>query len=243
LSKSTRDQLIQLWNAGVSVSRAWEAYAAPDLKKRWAELQKPSAMNAFTEGVAKASVAEADGLAKLQIAFESPQKILSARASLQTTLQNNILRYIADGHLHGFGYELPRKLSGAPVAIPKGAWAGRCDWSAERLSFRGLEFVDIRLTTNRIRNEILERGTVDATPTRPAGRPSVGPAIEKAFHALNKAGEIDSELSQMSHYPKVRKWLELNYPDLPVPPAHMSGKTIQKYFSPLFKALRDSHKL
>ncbi|WP_155846027.1 hypothetical protein [Celeribacter ethanolicus] len=156
---------------------------------------------------------------------------------IEPVFDTGILSYVSSGHLHGFGYELPRSLSSAPVAIPKAAWAGNCDWANGTLSFRGLEFVDVRLTTNRIRNEILERGVVDKTPTTPAGRPGVGPAIEEAFQTLLQDGQIDVSASQASHYPKIRAWLELNKPDLPVPPAHLSDKTIYKYFSPLFKGL------
>jgi hypothetical protein len=225
------------------MSRAWVTYAAPDLKDNWEELKKPSAMDAFEKGLAKASTSNAETVAKAKMIFEEPQKILAERSLLKTKLQKNILGYVAGGHLHGFGYEMPRRLSDAPAAIPKAAWAGHCDWNEGRLSYRGLEFVDVRLTTNRIRNEVLERGTVDTTPIRPNGRPSVAPAVKAAFHALNTAGEIDPEAPQMSHYPKVRRWLELNHPDLPVPPAHMSDKTIHKYFSNLFNELKKIHNL
>lgn len=145
-------------------------------------------------------------------------------------------------HLYGFGYELPRSLSSVPVAIPKEAWAGKCDWTNGTLTYRGLEFVDIRLTTNRIRNEVLERGFVDKTPTNPAGRPGVGPAIKSAFHTLQNEGQIDPNASLLSHYPKIKAWLELNKPDLPVPPAHIYNETIRKYISPLFKDLSKTNK-
>ncbi|KUJ85179.1 hypothetical protein AVO45_16870 [Ruegeria marisrubri] len=232
-----------MWHKGVPMTQAWVTYAKPDLKERWAELQQRSASDAFEKGAAMASASEGDAVAKIQMALEGPQKILRARTELRETLQKNILKYIAGGHLHGFGYELPRKVSSAPVAIPKAAWAGRCDWTGGALSYRGLEFVDIRLTTNRIRNEILERGNVDTTPTRAPGRPSVKRDIEAAFHGLHEAGEIDPEASQMSHYPKVKRWLELHRPDLEVPPAYISDKTIQKYFAPLFNELKESSKL
>jgi len=94
-----------------------------------------------------------------------------------------------------------------------------------------------------IRNEILERGNVDKTPVRSPGRPGVRQAIEDAFHALNDAGRIDPKASQMSHYPKVRDWLEKNRPDLKVSPAHMSGKTINKYYASLFNELKKAHNL
>lgn len=237
LADYSKDQLGRLHRSGVSLSKSWLTYAHPELKAEWQELQKPSAFEALRKGIEAATSMDGDIAAKTAHALEGPQAILSARADLERKLKANILSYVSSGHIHGFGYELPRSLSSAPVAIPKAAWAGKYDWDNGTLSFRGLEFVDVRLTTNRIRNDILERGVVDKTPTNPAGRPGVGPAIEDAFRALHEAGEIDASASQASHYPKVRAWLELNKPDLPVPPAHLSDKTIYKYFSPLFKGL------
>ena len=233
----TKDDLERLHAAGVELQTAWVRYAHPDLKAEWQRLQGQSALEALSRDAQSASEVEGDIAAKLSHAVAGSQAILSSRAALERRLKTATLSYIAQGHLHGFGFDLPRAVSSAPVAIPKAAWAGQCDWSSGALSFKGLEFVDIRLTTNRIRNETLERGQVDKTPTNPAGRPGVGAAIVEAFHALHKAGEINASASQSSHYPKVKAWLELNKPDLSVPPASISEKTLYKYFSPLFKDL------
>lgn len=237
MTEITKDSLERLHAAGVGLQTAWVKYAHPDLKTEWQRLQDQSALEALNRGVQAASEVEGDIAAKLSHAFAGSQAILSSRAALERRLKIATFSYIAQGHLHGFGFELPRALSSAPVAIPKAAWAGKCDWSSGTLSFKGLEFVDIRLTKNRIRNEIMERGQVDKSPTSPTGRPGIGAAIVDAFHALQKAGEIDASTSQSSHYPKVRAWLELNKPDLSVPPASISKKTLYKYFSPLFKDL------
>mgnify|MGYP000005134790 CR=1 FL=1 len=233
----TEEQLKRLHKSGATLSKAWLFYAHPDLKSQWEELQKKSAVEAFQSGIEKADAMDGDAMTKLYTALSGSQAILVARGELADRLKANILSYISNGHLHGFGYERPRHLSSAPVAIPKAAWAGKCDWAKDTLSYKGLEFSDVRLTTNRIRNEVLERGVVDKSPTSPAGRPGVGPAIEAAFHALHAAGEINPKESQSSHYPKVRAWLELHHPNLSVPPASLSKKTIYRYFSPLFKGL------
>jgi len=237
MAEITKDQMERLHRSGVSLSKSWLTYAHPDLKTEWQDLQKQSPMEALQKDALAASEIDGDMTAKLTHAFSGFGKLTGARSDLKNKLQANTLSYVSGGHLRGFGYELPRSVSSSPVAIPKAAWAGKCDWANGTLSFRGLEFVDVRLTTNRIRNEILERGVVDKTPTNPAGRPGVGNAIAEAFDALHKAGQIDASASQASHYPKVRAWLELNKPDLPVPPAHLSDKTMYKYFSPLFKGL------
>ena len=233
-------QLVQCHKKGVALNSAWITYAHPELKSQWQALKQQSPLEALTKGAAATADDEGDILQKFSQALTEPSKIWRARAELEKQLKANILGYIKNGHLHGFGFEPPRKLASIPVAIPKEAWAGKCDWAAGTLHYRGLNFADVHLTTNRLRNEILERGHVDTPETRAPGRPSVAPAIEAAFHALLKTGDIDPAASQMSHYPKVRKWIELNHPDVPVSPAHMSDKTIQKYFSKLFNALKES---
>ncbi|NOC85618.1 MULTISPECIES: hypothetical protein [unclassified Ruegeria] len=238
MSQPTTNQLDRLWRSGFAMTQAWVVYAEPKLKERWEELQRSSAISALEDGMTKASAMEADAVTKFQMLLEGPQKILEARNTVRQTLQENILKYIAGGHLHAYGFEPPRKVASTPIAIPNAAWSGRCNWDEGKLSFRGLEFIEVRLTTNCIRNEILERGHVDTTPSRAPGRPSVKSDIEAAFHALHEAGEIDPTASQMSHYPKVRRWLELNRPDLDVPPAQMSDKTIHRIFSPFFNDLK-----
>ncbi len=233
----TKGNLERLHSAGVGLQAAWVRYAHPDLKAEWQRLKGQSALEALSRDAQAASDVDGDIAAKLSHALAGSQAILSSRAALERRLKSALLSYIEQGHLHGFGFELPRRVSSAPVAIPKTAWAGQCDWSSGTLSFRGLAFVDIRLTTSRLRNEILERGHVDKTSTNPAGRPGVGAAIVDAFHALHKSGEIDPSASQASHYPKVRAWLELNKPNLSVPPASISDKTLYRHFSPIFKGL------
>lgn len=237
MANATRDQIIALHNAGVALPRAWLTYAHPDLKAKWQGLQEQSVIDVLNTDAKAAAAIEGDLVAKLSQSFARSQALLRERGDLEQRLKSNILGYIAKGNLIGFGYELPRSLTSVPVRIPKEAWGGTCDWHKAMLRFRGLEFVDVRLVTKRIRNEILERGVVDTTPTSPAGRPGVASAIEAAFHALNESGKIDPNASQSSHYPALRGWLEQYYPDLPVPPATLSEKTIYKYFSPLFKGL------
>lgn len=237
MAEKTEEFIRQLHAAGADMRRAWTLYAQPNLKAKWQDLQKQSALDAFVQDVEAAATMDTGVTGKLVHGLARGQAIITARSDLERTLKTNILSYISKGYLHGFGYVLPRSLTSVPVAIPKEAWKGKCNWTEATLKFRGLEFADVRLTTNRIRNEILKRGVVDKTPTNRAGRPSVGSAIEAAFHALLKEGEIDSAASQSSHYPKVRTWLELNEKDLSVPPAHISRQTLYRHFSPLFRGL------
>ncbi|MCV2880225.1 hypothetical protein OE699_15385 [Sedimentimonas flavescens] len=242
MTKTTKDQLSQLHHAGAPLSGAWLSYARAEDRARWVELKNQSAPEAFAKGVEASQAVEGDILTKLTQAFKGPQAILTARSELAKKLQANILSYIANGQLHGFGYELPRQVASAPVAIPKVAWTGQCDWVNGTLSYQGLQFVGVRLTTNRKRNEILERGHVDLTPPRAVGRPSVAKDILSAIHALHEAGEIDVTASQYSHICKLRGWLELHRPDLDPPPNAISDETFRKQFAPFFKTLKENTK-
>ncbi len=243
MTKISDEQLLRLWRASYPLSQAWLTFSEPHDQQRWKALIETSAMDALSEGAKAVSETEADLSTKLTQAFAGTQKILNERTAHQTELRQAVVRFIEGGHLHGFGFELPRTLNALPAVIPKRAWSGRIGWENNTLTFESIQLVEVRLTTNRIRNELLERGNVDKTPVRPQGRPTVRHAVEAAFYALNEAGRVDPTASQMSHYPLVKEWLELNRPDLKVPPARMSPKTINKYFSPLFNALREKHNL
>ena len=243
MTKISDEQLLRLWRAGVYVGQSWETYAQPDLKARWYALKEESAIDAFSQGMQQAATSEAEPFEKFDQAFAGTRDILTKRSKLMDELKKNILGYIAKGYLHGFGYELPRSMADTPVAIPKSAWSGRVGWDKNTLSYQGVELCAVRLTTNRIRNEILDRGHVTSTPSAKArGRPSIGPDIEAAFHALNSTGDIDPNKWAKSHFDKVRKWLELNRPNLMVPAASISSEAIRSHFSPLFRDLKKNRK-
>lgn len=229
--------MAQLHKSGAAMSRSWLVFAHPELKTQWNALQQQSATDAVARNAKEAAEIEGDLFAKLTHALSGAQTIIAARAALEKQLKSNIISYIEQGYLFAFGYELPRTLSSIPQSIPNEAWAGKCNWSENTLSFKGLQFVDVRLTTRDIRNTILDRGVVDKTPTNSAGRRGVGSAIKAAFKELNKAGEINPQKSMSSHFPKIREFLEQKYPDLPVPPAQLSEKTLYRHLSIFFNDL------
>lgn len=244
MAKQDDQTVLKLWKAGEPLKTSWITYMHPDLKPKWKAAREKSASDAYDQGAA--AVAELENASvseKVTLLFSGVQTILGERGTLKTELRATILRYIETGVLFGYGFEPPRSLNSTPVEIPKSLWRGKCNWDASTLEAQGLKFIEIRLTVAHIRNDILGRGNVDTTPTSATGRPSLGPAIKAAFHALNKAGEINVRLSQSSHYPKVRGWLELNYPNLSVSPASISNNSLQKHFSSLFNELVRNHKL
>lgn len=242
MTKTTDEQLLRLWRSSYPLSRAAFIFASPEDQANWTALMDVSAIEAFEAGALEASQNQPDFSAAVMQIMKGPSKILRDRADHRDKLQQDVLNFIKGGHLHGFGFEPPRKLAAVPVPIPKRAWSGRIDWETNTLTFESMQFVEVHLTTNRIRNEILERGHVENAPARAPGRPSIRQAVEHAFEALHRAGKIDTGKSMKSHFPAVRHWLDLNRPDLPTPAAKLTDEGIRAYFSPRFKVLKETGK-
>ncbi|MFB9151626.1 hypothetical protein [Roseovarius ramblicola] len=242
MTKITDQQLVRLWQSSYPLSRAWLIFASPEDQATWKSLADVSAIDAFEASALQASQDQPDLSAAVIQAMKGPSKILRDRANHRGKLQHDVLSFITDGHLHGFGFEPPRRLDAAPVPIPKRAWSGRIDWENNTLTFESIQFVEVRLTTNRIRNGILEHRQAGSALTRAPGRPSIRQAVEHAFEALHEAGKIDTGQSMKSHFPAVRRWLDLNRPDLPAPASKLTDEGIRAYFSPKFRALKESKK-
>lgn len=238
MTSHTNDTLLKCHKSGVRLSASWVTYAHPDLKKDWQALQNTSAVSTLEKDMLAASEEDGPLIEKLAKGFSGTQILLGERSKLERQLKTNILSYIKQGHLRGFAFEAPRKLASSPVELPKEAWAGRVDWNTNKLTFEGLEFLDVRLTTNTICNEVLRRGQVDPTPTNAQGRPSTAVEIKEAFEALANAGAIDPSRSLSSHYPSVREWLQRHKPHMQPPAAYVSDKTLHRHLSSLFNALK-----
>lgn len=231
-----------LWDAGVPLSKAWEAFAHPNLKAAWTEALGRSAITAMVEAAETDKEADGSIAEKLGRAFAGAQPILAERSALEARMKGDLLRYIAHGNLHVLGYEPPRRIGDAPVLIPAELWKGRCDWDRNKLSANSLEIIEVRLLTNGMRDTILDREPPREAPVKAVGRPGVGGDIEAAFDALRAAGEIDVTRSAKSHFGAVRKWLHLNRPNLGIPAADISDETVRRHFSPHFNALKETTK-
>jgi hypothetical protein len=236
MAEPTDAQLRDLYRAGVSLGQSWLKYAHPDLKARWDELAQQSAFDSFKSAGEAIAPLDMPALEKFQKMLAPANKILTARTAVRNEMEAAILRYIKAGHLFAFGFEPPRRLASVPVAIPKAAMSGKLDWDQNKVSFASLEFIEVRLTTSRYWTEIY-RSVQVPDPAKP-GRPTVGPDIEAAFHALHKAGEINITRSASSHYDEIRTWLAANKPSLPVDPNTLGNEVIRKNFMPLFKELK-----
>ncbi|WP_343081442.1 hypothetical protein [Ostreiculturibacter nitratireducens] len=235
----TDDQLKDLWRHGVPLSKAWETYAHPDLKERWDAIPKLSGLEVLASIINDTAEAGKPLHESLQGAADQANAMLAVKAEMQAA----VLGYVRDGHLFGFGYEPPRKLASVPVAIPKAIFSGKCDWDSNALNLGGMQFISVRLTTRRYRNEILGRAHVVASKDAPAkGRPGVGKQIEAVCRALIAEGLVDPTHSAKSHFPAIRERLDRHVAELPIAPGAISDETIRVHFSPIFNALKDTKK-
>lgn len=239
LAKQSDQTLNKLWNAGVPVSTSWEVYAQPELKQAWNAISSQSALEALEQGALNVGDTDLSLHEKIALASSGAQKILSERTALMNTLRANILNYIKQGQLFAYGFEQQRTLSSIPIEVPASLWKGKCDWQASKLTAQSLNFIEIRLTTKRIRDEIM---CGEAPQTKTVGRPSIGAYITAAFAGLNEAGRINTSNSAISHFPMVREWIKNNRPDCHLKANTIGDEGIRAYFAPLFKDLKKYRK-
>lgn len=232
-----------LWQRGIRLNQAPFSFAPKADKAEYKRLYEASAITAWSDAMAKMQETGRSGVDVLSETLTEPQKILSARSEWNARMRKFILHHLTHGNLFGYGFEPPRRMDSQPVEIPASYWNGRVQWDKACLSSQGIELIEIRVVSRQLRNTVLDRGNVDQSAPQPAGRPTIGPTIKAAFAALQDVDEIDVNASQQSHYPKVRAWLEVHHPNLKIPAAKISDKTMQKHFSPLFNSLKKSSKL
>lgn len=241
MAEPTESQLKELWRCGVPLSSSWLRYAHPDRKSHWDSLPQPLSPEEFIRGLTGEDMPGTSFSERVQ----KLARISNPRAEAKRYMKADILDYIKNGHLFGFGYEPPRKLASPPVLIPKMVLLQNPNWEKDTVSGAGLNFIEVRLTTRQYWRAIYanQQNIIDVPKPVRLGRPTVGPAIEEAFHALHIAGEIDPNRSASSHYDKVRAWLAANKLDLPTNAQSLSHEVIRKNFMPLFKNLKRNHKL
>lgn len=239
MAKQSDQTLNKLWHAGVPVSASWEIYAQPELKQAWKIISSQSALEALKQGALNVGVNDLPLHEKIALASSGAQKVLSERTTLMNKLKANILNYIKQGQLFAYGFEQQRTLSSVPIEIPASLWKGKCDWQASKLTAQSLNFIEVRLITKRIRDEIM---CGEAPQIKTVGRPSIGIYINAAFAGLNEAGMINTSNSAISHFPMVREWIKNNRPDCHMEASAIGDEGVRAYFAPLFKNLKKNRK-
>ncbi len=232
---------IELWKRSHWLSNSAKTYATHFFKDEWQAAVEHRGdqpwMEIFQE---KSNVARAAGKTGWDIAEQLLGEIvvkITPQADLLERAKQQITNYLLDGTYRGYGFDRPRTLDTEPVLLPAECWKGAVSWAGNEVQFQSLKFCEVRIRMMREHLDPILNKPFESPAVKP-GRPTVAPAIEAAFYALNKIGQIDPKASLQSHYPKVRKWLELNFPNLPVPADRISSETIRRIISPLFKELR-----
>ncbi|MBO9403433.1 hypothetical protein [Shimia sp. R9_3] len=213
----------------------WEAAVAHRGSKLWihnvmeaGERLKENGMQPGLE-LLVSGLQEADELAR-------PKRELLERAT------EEVRKRLRTGQYRAFGFDRPRTLDTQPVQLPAEVWTSNKSLEKSEVTFQSLTFIDVRVRMVSVERDPLLKAQYEV-PAVKAGRPTVGPAIEAAFDALHKIGEIDPTASQKHHFPKIRTWIERNEIDVNIPPEGISDKTISKFFSPLFKRLKEKDDL
>lgn len=238
------DQIKTLWKHGTLLSNAWVKFAHPDTLKRWQEVSAQSASESFVKAAETAPIERANFFESLAATIGPAAEIARAQSEVRKTMQAALVGYIKKGLVFAYGFEPPRTLASVPVSLPVSVWSGEIDWTQSRLSYSGLNFEQVRLVPFRVRDGLLQRpAPIKQTPAQKVGRPGVGPEIEAACRALIEAGKVDVTKSAKSHFAAIRQALRQHEEGLSVPPQHISDKTLSRYFTPFFNALKEGTKL
>lgn len=236
---------MELWKCSFWLSDCPRSYAAHFYKKDWEAAKAHEGSQHWFEDLKDAAEeGKSQGYEGFELFAYSAAKVGDLGKPKHELLEkctHELIQKLKSGKYRAFGFDRPRTLDLNPVQIPREAWARVTRLDDNRLAYQSLQFVDVRVRMMREEVDPILKQPLEA-PVAKAGRPTVAPAIEAAFHALNKIKEIDLSASQMSHYPKVRKWLEMNGTNLPVPADKISSETIRRIISPLFKELKEAKK-
>jgi len=236
MNADSAETLDKLWRNGVYLKNAWLTYSHPDAKAEWKALQSQSAIDALHQGAQEASASDASPIEKLSSAFSKPQSILAARSALKAKMQQAVLGYIRDGHLFAYGFEPPRRMNDQPVPIPPHYWPGKPDWENSAITFQGIQLVEVKLTTQRIRAKILNLEPVSEIGAEiGAGRPGFEGDILEAYRALLSAGKINPNASIKSQCPAIRNWLVENKPGQGYSAKKPGYGVIRKHLSKFFE--------
>lgn len=233
---------LALWKKGLNLSAASYRFAHSDLR---AELNQLRSVKVEKSPIKPLREGESWPEALLAVTehLKPYADKLAAELDASRRLQDYLLRLIGGGHVLALGYALPRRPEDYPAWIPLDVWPGKIGWPESSVKGNGLEFVAVRVVTNRTAQGLLsscDQGLLPAV--KKTGRPSLKARIIEAYDALKGAGQIDFK-SPMGHaFPQLRAWLSERYPDNAGQFANMADETIRKHVSNLFKEDRNSRK-
>jgi hypothetical protein len=238
MSAVTSERFEKLWEKGHWLSNCEKAFASQKQKEEWNDLQKMSVMKALENEVKRPELGNLGWVEHIAKALEKPSKILVQRQNLRDAIQEIVLLWLQQGQLVGIGFEPPRTLSKSPVSLPKEFWFGKVEWEKNAIHFQGLHFVEIRVQTL----DNLRGSLPSPQAKRSQGRPPFELEMKRCLEHLVLCNEIDITQTIVSHFPKMRTYLNLFEPDLPKAANDISDVTLRKYLAPVFNNLKSKSK-
>jgi len=214
---------------------AAKRFAAPELRAALPE--RPTHFLLALSDAATRQSTDVSRMEAFQDAVRQATAITRPEIKAREACEDDVLRKLRAGQLSAFGFEPPRRTTTPAVRVPAEAWHGFVRWDRGTVEYRGLRFVEVGVMPASWEPVLLRRWTDAVAPAAPV--PSRGPKgaqrqIAEAYDALRAADRIRFGDSMRSHFPQIRQWLSVRYPDLAVTDDKPSDESIRKAIKPLF---------
>lgn len=157
--------------------------------------------------------------------FESLSFTIAGDQPLRENIQEKLLR----GHLVGYGFEPPRRVTNEPHAIPRETWNGKINWDKSEVSHEGLSFIAVRVINSHSLPPDQPKALVAPAPRQ--GRPSVQHLIDDTYQAMRNGGDVDFGTSKAAIYREVRSRVRADHPDNFKRDDAPTDKTLAKYLA------------
>lgn len=240
MSDLTKEQCHQFWTHGYALSNAPLTFAAPEKRQAYEAAKSVSAIEALEAGAEQFQASERPGAEALTALFAEPQRILVERSRLETSLRSNVISWCESGAIRAFGYESPRKLEHAPIELPRSVWKGRVHWGQSTLEVAGMEFVEVRLLSASMIEQVEAKYR---STNRPTGRPSIEEHLKTCIEEMIQQGSIDSSRSMRSQYDIIKAQYKSYANAHKLKKDSVGNEAIRKVLSPIYNRLQDSKKL
>jgi hypothetical protein len=162
----------------------------------------------------------------------------TASAKIREEMRRRLQSLLSTRRLYAMGFALPRSVNDAPNMVPSDLWSGKIDWDKSAVAANGLEFVAVRVLTVTTEDRALAvvQPALLPAPRPGRGRPPIAkPRIAEAYVALKRAGQIDFDEPMTAFYPKIRRYLAIQYPTDAARLGVLSDEMIRKITESMFK--------
>jgi hypothetical protein len=230
------DPRAEFWQHGLTLESAAYHCATKDMQQRW---------RAFCDTKIAITPAPPDlpaGMAEaILLVAESIKPIIehqTASWKIREEMQQRLQSLLSGGHLRAMGFPLPRSVNDAPNIVPVDLWSGKIDWKMSAIAANGLEFVAVRVLTAATEDRALAvvQPALLPAPRPGRGRPALAkPRVAEAYAALKGSGEIDYDLPMAAFYPKIRRYLTIQYPTDAARLGALSDEMLRQVAGPMFK--------